>query len=382
MSVLLGGLSLMARWLEKFKWARGRFWNQTMKCFKSSQKDPLFYFGSFGVLFFLFITFGSGFLFRGAENVEAGSSPVQSNTLFLASQKSSPPDNFLVMQDSTMKASLPPVLIGDSRSLAVFTVAEEANEDVLGPRQGVVEYIVQSGDTLASVAENFQLSLETLLWANDLSKNSQLKPGQKLIILPVDGVLHHVKEGDTISQLAKTYQANVNDIIAFNQLSGEGDIYIGDILVIPGGKMPKSAPRTISQPTQVAVASSYFICPLGSSCRVTQGLHWYNAVDIDAECGDPIFAAAGGTVLKVARTSSTSRWALNGAGNHLTIRHPNGVVTYYGHFSNALVVPGQEVSQGQMIATVGGMPGTPGAGLSTGCHLHFGVTGAENPFAR
>jgi len=129
------------------------------------------------------------------------------------------------------------------------------------------------------------------------------------------------------------------------------------------------------------LASSYFICP-HSACRISQYLHWYNAIDFGGKCGDPIIAAAAGTVLKVQLTSSTSRWVFGGAGNHLTILHPNGVVTMYGHLSASLVKPEDVVSQGQMIALMGGQPGTPGAGLSTGCHVHFGVTGARNPFAR
>ncbi|PIZ77524.1 MAG: hypothetical protein COY04_00040, partial [Parcubacteria group bacterium CG_4_10_14_0_2_um_filter_7_35_8] len=45
-----------------------------------------------------------------------------------------------------------------------------------------------------------------------------------------------------------------------------------------------------------------------------------------------------------------------------------------------IVNQGDQVSKGQVIAFMGGSPGTPGAGMSTGCHLHFGVTGAKNPF--
>ena len=54
----------------------------------------------------------------------------------------------------------------------------------------------------------------------------------------------------------------------------------------------------------------------------------------------------------------------------------------YGHIAASFVNPGDQVSQGRIIALMGGQPGTPGAGLSTGCHLHFGVSGAKNPFAR
>lgn len=374
-----------SRWLKETKREARNLFLMGVHTIKSSHKDSLFYFRSIAVFLFLLITLGAGLLFGKAEGVGQESlSSAQASSLFVTSEKSkpSPASNFIVMQDSSIKATLPPVLIGDSRTLGVFTVAEAASGGIAGPREGIVEYVVQPGDTPSSVAESFQISLETLFWANDLTRSSQLKVGQKLIILPVDGVLHHVKDGDTISSIAKTYQADIERILAFNDLSSEGDIYIGDILIIPGGKMPPRVPKAISQPTQVAVADSYFLYPLGGPRIRTQGLHWYNAVDLKGECGDPIYAVAEGRVLKVATTSSTSKWALQGAGNHLTILHPNGVVTYYGHLAASLVAPGQEVTRGQRIATVGGRPGTPGAGLSTGCHLHFGVKGARNPFAR
>ena len=127
--------------------------------------------------------------------------------------------------------------------------------------------------------------------------------------------------------------------------------------------------------TNIPLGSSYFICPT-SSCRISQGLHWYNAVDFPGKCGDPIYAVAEGKVQRV-------KYGWNkGAGNYLTILHPNGVVTMYGHILKSLVKPDQKVSQGDIIALIGGKPGTPGAGISTGCHVHFGVYGAKNPFAK
>lgn len=245
----------------------------------------------------------------------------------------------------------------------------------------IVEYIVESGDTVWSIAERFNISSEAILWANDLNKNSLLKLGKTLVIPPVSGIIHHVAQGDTIGSIAEKYKAKSGEIISFNDISSQGEIFISDILVVPGGVMPKQVAITATE--YIPLAQSYFICPVSAPCKITQGLHWYNAIDFShGECGEPIYAAAEGTVLKVMITDSRSMWVFGGAGNHLTILHPNGVVTFYGHLQTSLVSPGQRVSQGQIIALMGGRPGASGAGNSTGCHLHFGVNGARNPFAK
>jgi len=180
--------------------------------------------------------------------------------------------------------------------------------------------------------------------------------------------LHEVKSGDTLSEIAKKYQAKIEDIISFNELENENDIYIGDILIIPGGKMP--SPKPTSQ-LLTPLAQNYFICPVAGGCRITQGLHFYNAVDFsNGRCGEPILAAAGGIVQK-----ARSGWN-GGAGNVVTILHPNGVVTIYGHLQAIFISPGEEVSQGGIIGTMGK------TGRATGCHLHFGVYGARNPFIK
>lgn len=281
---------------------------------------------------------------------------------------------FLFVQNNSFQAISPPYMI-TPRVLGAL-VGGFTFEDT---EKIIVEYMVDPGDNLWSIAAKFGISLKTILWANNLTKTT-IQPGQKLIIPPVSGVIHHVKTGDTVSAIAKKYKTTTEDIISFNELSGEADIFISDILIVPGGVI--SSPTVKRATTWVPVVKSYFICPIPSPCRITQGLHWYNAIDFShGKCGEPVYAAAGGKVLKVKLTNSTSRWAFSGAGNHLTILHPNGVVTMYGHILNSFVNPGDDVYQGQIIAFIGGQPGTPGAGRSTGCHLHFGVSGASNPFA-
>lgn len=301
---------------------------------------------------------------------------VNSQNIFASlSQKLQPelPD-LILEQNNYFRATCPPFTVAPKVLGALFE-----GFDIEDIQRTIIEHVVEQGDSLWSIAAKFDVSIKSILWANDMEKTT-IQPGQKIIIPPVSGIIHHVKSGDTVSGIAKKYKIEAEEIMTFNQLSGEADIFIGDILIVPGGEMPSV---TVSKPssTWTPLANSYFICPIAPPCRITQGLHWYNAIDFShGKCGEPIYAAAGGTVLKVKLTNSTSRWAFGGAGNHLTILHPNGVVTMYGHILSSFVNLGDYVYQGQMIALMGGQPGTPGAGSSTGCHLHFGVSGARNPF--
>lgn len=233
----------------------------------------------------------------------------------------------------------------------------------------VIEYLVQAGDTVESVAQNFKISLNTLLWANNLPKNSTLRTGQVVAVLPVSGVVHIVKSGDTIGEISKTYKAKTEDVVAFNELAGELDIFIGDILIVPDGVMPaKPAPSV-----PASLANSFFIYP--AEGKITQGIHWYNAVDVANKCGTPVYAAAPGAVQR-------AKYGWNsGGGNLVTILHSNGIVTYYGHLMTIFVKPGDKVDVGTKIGLIGGGIGMEGAGISTGCHLHFGVAGAKNPLS-
>jgi murein DD-endopeptidase MepM/ murein hydrolase activator NlpD len=244
--------------------------------------------------------------------------------------------------------------------------------DAFGSNQtqkDVVDYMVQPGDTVQSIADTYHISANTVAWANDISKSATLKAGQTLAILPVDGVLHIVKSGDTLAGVASKYKAQKDDIISFNNLANQDDIYIGDILIIPSGTLPKNA-SPINNNNQTPVASNFFIIP--AQGLITQGLHYYNAIDLANKCGTPVYAAASGTV---ERAVFNNQWNL-GMGNYVTILHSNGTVTYYGHFENVFVKPGDKVSVGDRIGLMGK------TGLATGCHVHFQVTGATNPLAK
>jgi murein DD-endopeptidase MepM/ murein hydrolase activator NlpD len=236
-------------------------------------------------------------------------------------------------------------------------------------------YTVRDGDTLSEIAEMFEVSSKTILWANDLTNANQIHPGDSLIILPITGVRHVVKDGDTIQSIAKKYDGDVDDILAYNQLASASDISVGDTIVIPDGTIAATASakaataQKSSGGTKVSSGNGIYTNPLPGSIK-TQGIHGYNGVDLAAPAGTPILAAAGGTVI-VARNNGA--WN-GGYGNYVVIKHSNGTQTLYAHMSRVAAAEGDTVSQGEVIGYVGS------TGRSTGNHLHFEVRGAVNPF--
>lgn len=297
--------------------------------------------------------------------------PIKQGSCFLENNTETQTQNLFFKQtDSIIPESYQSVVIGENsfqQTVPTTIIKSKALGSLLfqdSSRQEISEYIIQQGENLSQIAQKFNLNLNTILWANDLNTGSIVSPGQKLIIPPVDGLVHLVKKGETVSYLAQYYKSKTADIIAFNQISEENEIFSGDILIIPGGEKPAQSIASAGAP----LGSSYFICPIPSPCNITQRLHWYNAIDFsNGKCGEAIFAAAGGQVQKTGWHSV--------AGNYVRVLHPNGVVTFYGHLSAILIVPGQKVSQGEVIGYMGR------TGHATGCHVHFEVRGALNPFA-
>ncbi len=250
------------------------------------------------------------------------------------------------------------------------------NADFSGFRKDILEYVVKSGDTPEDIANAFNVNTYTLLWANNLRDGDIIRPGDKLIILPINGVRVKISSNDTISSLAKKYSGKGDEIITFNSLPENGSLRAGDYIIIPGGEMPVSAKAVPAKPkysapkyaSSVQPANNWLIWPTAG--RSWGRIHSNNGVDVANHCGTPIYAAAAGQVI----LSDDTGWN-GGYGKYIEIRHPNGVVTFYAHASQLLVSAGESVAQGQLIAYMGT------TGRSTGCHLHFEVRGAKNPLA-
>jgi murein DD-endopeptidase MepM/ murein hydrolase activator NlpD len=227
-------------------------------------------------------------------------------------------------------------------------------------------YIVRDGDTLSQIAKMFSVSVNTIIWANDIARGS-ITPGQELIILPVSGIRHAVVKGETLQSIVKKHGGDLEEVLQFNNLSENVVLAVGDEIIIPDGEATaptKAATSIASKPS----TAGFYVRPI-SGGRRTQGIHGHNGIDIAASVGTPIYASAAGKVI-VSRSSGYN----GGYGNYVVISHSNGTQTLYAHLNSTAVAQGVSVVQGQVIGYLGN------TGRSTGPHLHFEVRGAKNPF--
>jgi LysM repeat protein len=188
---------------------------------------------------------GQGFGGSSEEITEPGLSETINYYIGLASKKEYvgfesaviSPDSEIAGQDAqTDDEAL--VIINDS---ALFGSAGFSNgENITENRKAIITYEIQAGDTPSSIAEYFDISTNTLLWANNLTiaDATRIKIGDKLMILPVNGVRHIIKKNETILSLAKKYSADAAKIMSFNGMKDGDVLEIDSVLVIPDGKMP------------------------------------------------------------------------------------------------------------------------------------------------
>lgn len=240
----------------------------------------------------------------------------------------------------------------------------------------ITTYTVREGDTLSEIASAFRISQATLIWANDIKRADTLKPGQTLVILPITGVQYTIKRGDTIGGVIKRFGGDTEEIIRINRLPADGALVAGETILIPDGELrvaqniPTVPLRNITTPSLGSQQEfiGYYLRPIIAG-RKTQGLHGYNGVDLASACGSMARASAPGTVI-IARESGWN----GGYGRYVVIDHPNDTQTLYAHLGSVSVDTDWHVAQGQQVGTLGS------SGLSTGCHIHFEIRGARNPF--
>jgi len=235
-------------------------------------------------------------------------------------------------------------------------------------RDKTIEYTVQEGDTVASIAQKFGVSEDTVRWQNDISKD-KIKIGQTLEVLPVTGISHKVNKGDTVYSIAKKYDTSPQALVDFpyNTFSNDEtfELAIGQVVVVPDGVRPAAGPsipriRQITPDAGTVVASGSFVWPTGGT--ISQRFVWYHkGIDIANRAAPAVLAADAGKVVGAGWLDGY------GYGNRVIIDHGNGYRTLYAHLSQVYVVNGQTVNRGAVIGKMGS------TGRSTGVHLHFEV---------
>jgi murein DD-endopeptidase MepM/ murein hydrolase activator NlpD len=262
------------------------------------------------------------------------------------------------------------------------------------PRQEIVQYTVQKGDTVSSIADNYGLQPKTIFAANYSvlqDDPESLKPGQTLKILPVNGVYWEWLGGIPFGQWAAYFNVKPEDIINYpaNHLDpnavgdpANANIKVNTWLIVPGGTYQYHTPgqigwvsRTSPATAQVAGAGA---CPPTNSTAAGTGTFVYPtdrhylsgfdystvthhlAIDLAANLGDNIYAADGGVIVYAG-------WNSYGYGNMIMVDHGDGFQTLYAHLSQIFVSCGEAVTKSQVIAAAGA------TGNASGPHLHFEV---------
>ena len=253
----------------------------------------------------------------------------------------------------------------------------KANPTPDSNRPEIIYYTVANGDTISSIANKFQISVNTILWSNNLTAFSLIRPGDNLTILPVSGTVYTVKSGDTVGRVALKFGVEESSIFQYNNIKNANGLVIGKTIIIPGGKKISDIVVVVKSPVVIKVSNAVAVIeklinpkkatPSGSSMlwpteghTITQYFSWrHTGLDIANRVGTPLYASEDGTV-------EFSGWS-NGYGNNVVINHGGGKKTRYAHASKLFVKVGEKVDRGEQIAAMGS------TGNSTGPHVHFEV---------
>lgn len=239
--------------------------------------------------------------------------------------------------------------------------------------EAMTTHRIAAGETLESIARQYNLLPETLMGLNPSLRNRQAPVGQSIVIPPFNGIRVDVPPGTSLRDLAAQYKVRSDVLFEVN-----GCQSAPSVAFIPG------IVWTPLQPTTGATVQFPIAYPLPKAGAVLMGFGFqlrdrgtvtpHSGVDLAAPIGTPVLAGADGTV-----AFSGSQGAF---GNMVVINHAQGYQTRYAQLDRIQVKLGQQIKRSTTIGTVG-QTGKPSSSQS---HLHFEVRSnsklgwvAENP---
>jgi len=236
---------------------------------------------------------------------------------------------------------------------------EQMSTAVTIPSLILRSYTVKKGDSLFSIARRFNVSIDTVISANNLKNAYYLRIGTVLKIPNMSGIFYTVKKGDNLSTITAKYRVSINKVADINDLS-TSVIHIGQVVFIPGGTLSdweraSAIGNLFQKPTKGRLASKmgFRIDPF------TGKMAYHTGIDIANKTGTPVYASQFGRVIFTGYKGNYGKMVI--------IKHLQGYSTLYGHLNKILVKRGQVVRQGEKIGKMGN------TGRSTGPHLHFEV---------
>jgi len=236
--------------------------------------------------------------------------------------------------------------------------------DVGRPAQ---EVTIHDGDTLATMANYYDVSVEAIAYANGLS-DPRLQLGQKLVIPPAEGALYTVKDGDTVDSIASHFKVDPSVVATFNRCTFEPEQCApGQKIFVRGAELPAlqepevQARNVFAAAPQIAqqARNGRLSWPVGGV--ITQYFWWgHTGVDVAAPYGSGLGAGDDGVV-------TATGWVPVG-GLRVCVQHAGDLTVCYYHTSAVYVSVGQQVARGQIIAAIGL------TGVTTGPHVHWECT--------
>jgi len=259
-------------------------------------------------------------------------------------------------------------MYGGSRNLQSFLPepavwAQAVQSAGLYPELTYTSYRIRKGDMIGVIAERFGLTQDTLISINNIRQTRRIQIGEYIKVPSMPGILYTTKkDGETVASVAEKYQVSAQKTAAVNHLHEQGALAAGTSLFVPDAFM--------DWVTRQEINGDLFRRPLRARYYVSSNFGWrrspftgkrtfHNGVDMASPAWTPVYAALAGTV--------TAAGFHSVYGNYVIVTHHSGYRTLYGHMVGIKARKGQSVDT----RTVLGWVGT--TGLSTGPHLHFSV---------